>query len=179
LPEACAQSGFTYIVLMVIIVLLAIASMATLTSAEGFSRRAAENELLAIGEEFNRAFFSYCNQTPGGTSRYPGNLADLVRDPRYPGIKRHLRRIYPDPLTGKADWGLISAPGGGIMGVYSLASGQPMHRYPFGRGSPGQPPVAETTSYREWQFGYLPSVHQTPVMTTKPFQPTPHSENSP
>jgi type II secretory pathway pseudopilin PulG len=173
---ARTQSGFTFVGLMILIALLAIASMATLTSAAGFSRRAAENELLAIGEEFNRAFLSYYNQTPGGAPRYPGSLTDLVRDPRYPGVKRHLRRVYPDPLTGKADWGLIPAPGGGIMGVYSLAAGQPMHRYPFGPGIPNQPnqsAVAETTSYREWQFGYLPAIHQTPTTPAAPSQSAP------
>jgi type II secretory pathway pseudopilin PulG len=156
-----AQRGFTFIALMIIVAVLAIASMATMSSAAGFSRRAAENELLAIGEEFNHAFLSYYNQSPNGTSRFPASLADLVHDPRYPGTKRHLRRIYPDPLTGKAEWGLIPAQGGGILGVYSLATGQPMHRYPFGPEAIGQTGVQEVASYQDWQFGYLQATRQT------------------
>jgi type II secretory pathway pseudopilin PulG len=163
------ESGFTFIGLMIIVAVLAVASMATMTSAAGFSRRAAENELLAIGDEFNRAFLSYYNQSPGGSRRFPGSLAELVRDPRYPAINRHLRRIYPDPLTGKPEWGLIPAPGGGIMGVYSLATGQPMHRYPLGSETVGQMNVQEVGSYQDWKFGYSQATKQVaPKVNTPP-----------
>jgi len=35
--------------------------------------------------------------------------------------RRHLRRLYPDPITNSAERGLVKAPDGGVMGVYSLS----------------------------------------------------------
>ncbi|HEY4374422.1 MAG TPA: hypothetical protein VGN52_21050 [Burkholderiales bacterium] len=71
---------------------------------------------------------------------------------RLPGIRRHLRRLYADPLTGKPGWGTIPAPGGGIMGVYSLAKGTPIKIALF------DPELADfegKTSYADWQFSYV------------------------
>lgn len=46
-------------------------------------------------------------------------------------------------ISGKAEWGLISAPEGGISGVYSLAEGVPILS-------------AAGPTYRHWRFEYLP-----------------------
>ena len=39
---------------------------------------------------------------------------------------RHLRRLYRDPITGQDEWGLVEAPGGGVMGVYSRSEDEPI-----------------------------------------------------
>lgn len=122
-----SERGFTYMALLMLLALFALASSLTLQVAEQSAHRASEEELLAVGKAFRLAFTSYYMQSPVGTRHYPATLDELVKDPRYPGIKRHLRRIYADPLTGKADWGLINAPEGGIMGIYSKAEGKPIH----------------------------------------------------
>lgn len=44
-------------------------------------------------------------------------LEDLLEDKRYLSIKRHITTLYPAPFSGKAQWKLIPAPGGGIQGV--------------------------------------------------------------
>lgn len=175
--------GFTYIGIMIFIAILGIASMAAVTSADFFSRRNAEGELLAIGDEFNQAFLSYYNKTPAGTAHFPRTLDDLVRDPRYPGIMRHLRRIYPDPLTGKAEWGLIKAPEGGIAGVYSLASGTPIRQRQSDlyqstplQSAPDQSVSAEGGGgYADWQFGYYTATNQNVPL---PAQSTPSANAS-
>lgn len=162
-----AQRGFTYVALMVFLAIVALGSAMTLEVQSTVGQRDAEKELLAIGGEFNQAFASYYRQTPGGARRFPDRLEDLVEDPRFPGVKRHLRRLYADPLTGRKAWGPIPAPGGGIMGVFSLAEGTPM-RTPSSMETPLAPVAAASTpmagevlpagtGYGAWRFGYWPT----------------------
>lgn len=180
------QHGFTFVAILIFLAILGVASMATITSAEFFTRRSAEGELLAIGEEFNQAFLSYYNRSPAGTRRFPAKLEDLVRDPRFPGTVRHLRRVYPDPLTGKTEWGLLKSPEGGLAGVYSKAPGEPLRHIdllietaapPPGTtlsSAPAQsvPEAPVATTYADWRFGYYTAIRQpTPV----PSQSSPFS----
>lgn len=156
-PQGAAQcAGYTLIGLLIVVSILLISSMATLNVAEFSGRRAAEAELIEIGGEFNQAFQSYYEQSPPGTPNYPAALADLIKDPRFAGVKRHLRRLYRDPFTSKAEWGIIKAPQGGIMGVYSLAEGEPiMQGRPYTSVLDVVTPTA-TNSYARWRFGYVP-----------------------
>jgi len=39
--------------------------------------------------------------------------------------------LFVDPITGTKDWGLVNAPVGGIMGVYSLSDREPQNRAYF------------------------------------------------
>jgi type II secretory pathway pseudopilin PulG len=110
------QAGFTYLGLLILVAILALATSATLTLGSIVQRREAEQRLLEVGAAYRQAIASYLNSSPAGDRSYPGSLADLLKDPRYPGVRRHLRQLYPDPITGKAEWGLVPAPGGGIMG---------------------------------------------------------------
>jgi hypothetical protein len=85
-------------------------------------RQAAEQELLDIGAQFSDALYSYAAATPPGQPQQPPNLAALLRDPRFPQVRRHLRKLYADPITGRAEWGLLYQPGSnGIIGVHSLS----------------------------------------------------------
>ena len=149
---ARSQSGFTYLGLMIFIAILALASVATLSAGTAMQRRMNEEELLFVGTQFAAAFKSYFEATPAGQRNYPAKLEDLLRDPRYPGIRRHLRRIYADPITGKAQWGLVAAPGG-VIGVHSLSRDAPLKTAQF-EAELAQ--FADKTSYAEWAFGFLP-----------------------
>jgi hypothetical protein len=93
----------------------------------------------------------YYQRTPGAVKRFPQELEDLVQDKRFLSPQRYLRRIYLDPLTGKPDWGLVRAPGGGIAGVYSLGGGRSI-----GRAGHGGMEVSGGASYQEWKFRYEP-----------------------
>ena len=116
-----AQSGFTYIGLLLLLAVLSLASLLTTEVAETATRRAQERELDGIGREFADALRAYGRVTPAGASARPMRLDDLLKDPRVFATRRFLRRIYVDPLTGRAEWGTMVAPGGGIVAVYSLA----------------------------------------------------------
>ncbi|MBC5784453.1 type II secretion system protein [Ramlibacter sp. USB13] len=149
------QRGFTYVGLLLLVAMssAALAAAGTLWSLE--SRRDKEAELLFVGAQFTQAITSFRERTPAGQmQRFPRDLEELVEDKRWPTPRRHLRRIYVDPMTGLREWGLIAAPGGGVQGVHSLSPDAPLKRANF---APEHEEFAVATSYREWRF-----VPQTP-----------------
>jgi type II secretory pathway pseudopilin PulG len=145
-------TGFTLLGVVLLVAILAMGAAATLSAGIALQQRAAEQDLLFVGGEYQRAIRSYY-ETAVSTPRYPLKLEDLLRDPRFPGIRRHLRRLYADPVSGKSDWGLIQAPGGGIMGVFSLATGTPIKVDLFDAQFTG---FEGKTSYAQWRFAYAP-----------------------
>lgn len=145
--------GFTYLGLLIFIAVVAIASAATLQMGSILQRRAAEEELLEIGAEYQNALLGYANATSVGQKSRPDSLQDLLKDPRYPNL-RHLRKLYADPITGKEEWGVIKAPdGSGIVGVHSMSNAAPVKVGNFDavfREFEGK------LTYREWVFTVLP-----------------------
>jgi hypothetical protein len=84
--------------------------------------------------------------------RYPRTLEDLVKDPRQPATQRHLRRLYPDPITGKNKWGFVKAPDGGIQGVHSLSEEKPLKIGGFRVRDAGLEGAAK---YADWKFIHM------------------------
>lgn len=122
------QTGFTYLALLIGVAIVGMAGAATLKIDALMARAAAEQELLEIGAAFSAALDSYAAVTPPGASPYPPSLKELLRDPRVPGVRRHLRRIFVDPLTGKAEWGVVMLGEGaaGVVAVHSLSTARPL-----------------------------------------------------
>jgi type II secretory pathway pseudopilin PulG len=149
-----AQQGFTYVVLLIAVAIIGVGLAAKGVEWDRSAQRAREAELLFIGNEFRRAIALYYYRSPGPVQEYPQSLEDLAEDRRYPGTQRYLRRIYRDPMTGKADWGLVTM-GGRVVGVHSLSTGQPIKS---GNFSEANREFAEKNSYREWQFIFAPVV---------------------
>ncbi|MBL8472320.1 MAG: type II secretion system protein [Rhodocyclaceae bacterium] len=117
--------GYTYVLL-----LFAVAALgATMAGAAQLwatnAKRSREQELLFIGGEFSRALQSYRDAGGDGAQSYPAKLEDLLEDRRKSVLLRHLRRIYVDPVTRKAEWGTVLRDGR-VVGVYSLAHGKPL-----------------------------------------------------
>ncbi|PKO34944.1 MAG: hypothetical protein CVU34_05520 [Betaproteobacteria bacterium HGW-Betaproteobacteria-7] len=110
-----------YIALLLAIALIGGVSAVGLKVAKTQQIRSAEAELLEIGMAFRNALQSYAEATPNGLPNTPSALSELLRDPRFPGMKRHLRRLYHDPFTGKAEWGVIRGPDMRIVGIHSLS----------------------------------------------------------
>lgn len=148
-------SGYAYVYLLVTIALLGWATADTMALGATLARRDAERQLLAVGHEYQAALRSYAgvaqHTTTGVQAHGPQTLDDLLRDPRTPGVRRHLRRIYADPLTGKADWGTVRNPQGQIVGIYSLAPGVPIQRTGFEHITWAGFDNAD--SYGQWVFG--------------------------
>jgi type II secretory pathway pseudopilin PulG len=147
------QRGFTYVALLAIVAMLSVGSMAVGTMWHTAKVRENERELLAVGDEFRRAIGSYRAYVPPGQTgvvrRFPNSLDELVRDPRHPGVLRHLRRIHVDPVTGNAEWGLLRGPDGGIVGVHSLSEKRPMKQTGF---APLDETFENAARYADWQF---------------------------
>ena len=121
------EAGFTYVGLVVFVAILGMVGAATL-KVDGLLRRAAaEQELLEIGAAFSAALRSYAAATPQGSTPVPPTLQDLLKDPRFPGTRRHLRKIFVDPVTGGTEWGIqYQGDKTGVLAVYSLSQAQPL-----------------------------------------------------
>ncbi|HET7792712.1 MAG TPA: type II secretion system protein [Rhizobacter sp.] len=135
--------------LMVVLAVLAVTT-GVVSAGENIARRNAEQALLAVGEELRSAIVSFRAAGGNGASSGPKELSDLLRDPRMAGVRRHLRRIPVDPLTGAASWGLVRDATGGIAAVYSLAEGRPIKRDNFEAAQAG---FENADSYARWWFG--------------------------
>jgi type II secretory pathway pseudopilin PulG len=147
------EGGFTYIGLLIAVAILGIGLAATGELWRTAAKREREQELLFAGSEFRNAFASYYGVTPAGQPRYPRSLEELVEDRRSGAPRRHLRRIYPDPMTGKADWALVEAPGGGIAGVHSTSDAKPLKTGGF---PPQQAKLEGAERYSGWKFVFEP-----------------------
>jgi len=147
MTSSSRQGGFTYLAILFVV---AVTGLGVATLGEAWSRsrqREKEAELLWIGNQFRQAIGLYYERSPGGAKRYPTRLEDLLEDKRFVTTQRYLRRIYADPMTGKQDWNIVSAAGGGgIMGVKSRSTAQPL-RFMSAGGT-----------YASWEFNYEPEL---------------------
>ncbi len=116
-------------------------------------RRDKERELLFVGNQFRKAIGQYYEKSPGAVKKYPGTLSDLLKDERQLATQRYLRKIFIDPMTRTNKWGLVQAPEGGIMGVYSLSEAHPFKTDNFREADQR---LAGKMKYSEWQFIYTP-----------------------
>lgn len=149
------QSSLGFILLGMLVLML-IAGYALAECAAKWQdsvRREREQELLKIGDTIRKAIGSYYQLTPGVVKQYPPNLEALLHDDRFPMPQRYLRKLYIDPITQQANWGLLQAPSGGVMGIYSLSHDKPFktHNFSFPYQS-----FENLKAYESWYFVYVP-----------------------
>ena len=147
------QRGFTYLGMLVLVALMGFGLAAFGELYSHAAQREKERELLFVGNQFRDAIASYYNKSPGAKA-YPKKLDDLVEDKRFPMPQHHLRRVYSDPMTGKSDWVLVEAPGGGFMGVHSLSEETPIKSGDF---SAKDAAFEDAENYTKWMFTYSPT----------------------
>lgn len=149
-----SQRGYTYLGLLMAISLIgmSLAGAGTMWSLE--RKRDNEKELLRVGNKIREAIGNYYNKTPGVIKQYPPNLQALLHDDRFPMPQRYLRQIYVDPFTQMRNWGVVEAPSGGIMGVYSLSADKPLKVSNFREINSS---FEDKDFYAEWLFVYLPT----------------------
>lgn len=145
------NTGFTYLGLLMLVAIIGLLASAGLKLGAVLQRAASEQALLDIGTQFSDALKSYAAATPRGQSPQPPTLQALLKDPRFPTVRRHLRQIFIDPMTGSTHWGVkYLANDVGVIAVYSLSEKKPIKVANF--DEPFQSFNGKTT-YREWQFG--------------------------
>lgn len=120
------QRGFTWLLLLFGLA-IAGAGLATLgTQWQQAAQREREAELLFRGLQLRDALRRFQAQTPpgqpAGQPALPRTLDELLTDRRWPEPRHHLRRLWTDPFTGDADWVLLRADDGGIVGLHSRAT---------------------------------------------------------
>jgi hypothetical protein len=142
------QRGVAYLILLFMVVLLGVGLAAGGTVWQLHARREKEAELLFIGDEVRRAIDGFYDGSPAAAKDYPQRLEDLLEDRRLPLPKRYLRRIYADPFSYKADWGLVVV-NNRLIGIYSLAPGTPITKSGF---SVADSTFAGAKSYGDWRF---------------------------
>ena len=142
--------GFTYLGLLFAIAIAGVTLGLVGQVWSTYDRRAKELQLLFIGAQFADALanYYYDGAPPGAPQQMPASLQELLRDKRYPDTRRYLRKIYLDPLTGNADWGIVRDTGGEITGVYSKAAGVPVKQSGFDSGFG----FGGAKTYADWIF---------------------------
>lgn len=171
------QRGAAYLSLMVAVAVISAILASTAEILSHAQQRARERHLLWVGDQFRRALVSY-SKFPSGVDTYPKELEDLLLDKRRPVIHHHLRRLYFDPMTGSADWGVVRNPQQRIVGVFSKSTQVPIKRAGFPKH---YSEFEKASSYADWQFVIgaaagpkLPGAKPLPGQTgVNPLQPVP------
>ena len=159
------ESGFTYIAVLAMLFIVSL-GLSQLGPAWAHQvQREREQELLRIGATYVQALASYHQASPGSLKQFPKSLDELLRDERHLGIRRHLRRVYTDPLQPGQPFGLLRGEDGTIQGVYSTRAEPPL-RQAAQTPAGGEPLPAGARSYRDWVFTpRIESPVQAPVET--------------
>lgn len=147
------QEGFSYIGVMVTLVLAAIAMQGAAVMWQQQSQRTNEALLLETGEAYRLAIGRYYESTPQPVKQYPVRLDELIEDKRFPVPKRHLRKLYPDPFDVKQGMTLIIRDGR-IVGVHGQSLLAPIRSTGYQESQSG---FHGAKHYRAWQFVYEPN----------------------
>jgi type II secretory pathway pseudopilin PulG len=148
--RAPEQAGYTFVSVLVVMVALAIGAQAAFLPSKSAQVRNREVELIFRGFAYRDAIASYW-RAGGQNLVLPTKLETLVSDPR-PDAPRHLRRLYPDPVTG-GDWALIRDEAGGITGVTSSSPLRPRKNALFPEGLEH---FKGARTYASWTFIFTP-----------------------
>ena len=145
-----ADAGFTYIGLLIAVVILGIGLSAVGTVWRTQAQREREQQLLFIGREFRTAIAAYYL---AGGHQFPQDIGDLLEDKRWPEPRHFLRRLYIDPMTGASDWTVLRTDMLGITGIASSSNAEPLKK----KGFPADEQEFDDAScYCDWKFVYFP-----------------------
>ena len=146
------EQGSMLLGLLIVIALSAIVMMASVDVWVVERQREREQQLLFVGDQYRQAIQRYFYGAPAGTPRIlPTDLSLLLQDDRYPTPVRHIRRLYPDPMTGNAQWGELRSANG-ITGIYSLSPARTIKQAGFAAADQS---FTGKQFYSEWVFSYM------------------------
>ncbi len=175
------QQGTALLTVLFLVVLLGLTASLAGQTLKALVQREREEELLWRGQQYMQALASYYRFNSSG-QRLPASLEELLRDPRAPGVVRHLRRLYDDPMTSQP-FEPIMDPASRVVGVRSTSALAPFRQDNF-------PDELESlkgkSHYAEWQFiftppkktqGKAPAGTRTPPNQTRPVNPVNPAED--
>ena len=151
-PPRRAESGYTYLMLLFGVAAMGLVTAVAAESWGALAQREREAELLFAGNQYREALRRYYEAIPDAVQRYPAKLEDLLQDSRVPDVRRHLRQLYVDPMTGQGDWVLLRQ-GEYIVGLHSRATGKPFKQSGF---EIRDAEFGGATSYADWKFSAAP-----------------------
>jgi len=147
------SQGFTYLGALIIVIILSISLTAASKYWSTVVQRESEKELIFRGDKIRRAIESYYKSAPTGRIfAYPLSLQSLIKDERYLATRRHIRRIYLDPMTEDGKWVLVRDSKGGIKGVFSNSKKKPIK---VGNFSSEYFAFEKAKTYADWKFVFL------------------------
>jgi len=82
-------------------------------------------------------------------------LEDLLKDPRFPVIRRHLRKMYPNPLDPEGKWEFVLDGTGRIKGVFANRKEKPLKVKQFAEDYSD---FENAKTYSDWKFVFGPGV---------------------
>jgi type II secretory pathway pseudopilin PulG len=124
-PLPSDQRGFTFLAVMFSVVLIGTTIGTASRQWKTVVQREKEAELLFRGQAIKRAIDFYYRTSRAGFAQYPRTLDELIKDPGSPAVRRYLRKIYPDPMTG-GEWILLKDATGRVKGVRSGSEEAPL-----------------------------------------------------
>jgi len=161
-------SGMMLLGLLIVLALAGIGLMGMVDNWTVARQREREQQLLFVGDQYRLAIRRYYYAAPAGQTRQlPPNMQVLLEDDRFPIPVRHLRRLYPDPITGNAEFGELRI-GDRIAGVYSLSQAHPFKQDDF---APAYQNFAGQEHYQDWVFAFNSTVATLPANTQTAIQP--------
>lgn len=145
------DNGFSYPAALLMVVVVSISLMTAQKQWSTIMKKERENQLLFRAGQISKAIESYYNSSSSGSSQYPKKLKHLLKDNRYRSVKRHLRKVYKDPMTIKGNWEIIYDGKGGIKGVFSQSTEEPIKKGGF---SEKHKLFKNKKKYSDWKFIY-------------------------
>ncbi|MDN7904584.1 type II secretion system protein [Burkholderia diffusa] len=133
--------------LLIALMLMSIALAGALDVWSLQRRREDERQLLFAGDQYRKAIIRYYRLARA----YPQTVDDLLDDNRFVKPAHHLRRAYPDPITGQNDWAFLWRDDR-FYGVYSNSDQATVKRAGF---PPRYMDFEGEETYRKWKFLYL------------------------
>ncbi len=158
------QRGGVLVLLLVLVSLLGIGLLVAGQSWKDQAQREREIELLWRGEQYRLAIQSYYQQQAAGVQgQFPASLEELIEDRRGPQVRKHIRQLFPDPMT-QQPFAPVKGPDGRVRGVRSDSLLKPFKTDGFTEHQQG---FELASSYSEWAFVYRPPRAKPPVLSTQ------------
>ena len=149
------RSGFSYLGVLILVAVMSVSLIGTGSYWSTIVKRELEAELLYRGDQIRQAIASYYNNPPGGQNKtYPRQFSDLLKDPRYPNLKRYLRKRYMDPMAHGGQWVYILDASQRLKGVRSSSQGAPLKKGHFPKAYEN---FETAQTYADWAFVYVPT----------------------